>query len=46
LSRQLKMRVAIQYNAKGKGKLVVHYRNLRELDELLEHFQPEMTGSN
>src|SRR3990167_784279 len=28
LSRQLKMRVAIQCNAKGKGKLVIHYRSL------------------
>lgn len=39
LSRQLRMRVAIQCNAKGKGKLVIHYKNLRELDELLAQFQ-------
>jgi ParB family chromosome partitioning protein len=36
LTRQLKLRVAIQCNAKGKGKLVIHYRNLDELDRLLE----------
>lgn len=39
LSKQLKMRVAIQCNAKGKGKLVIHYRNLNELDTLLAQFQ-------
>jgi ParB family chromosome partitioning protein len=39
LSKQLKMRVAIQCNAKGKGKMVIHYRNLNELDELLAQFQ-------
>lgn len=38
LSNQLKLRVAIQCNAKGKGKLVIHYKSLRELDELLEQF--------
>lgn len=36
LTRQLKLKVAIQCNAKGKGKLVIHYRNLDELDRLLE----------
>lgn len=41
LSKQLRMRVAIQCNAKGKGKLVIHYRNLRELDELMAQFQEE-----
>lgn len=39
LARQLKLRVAIQCNAKGKGKLVIHYRNLRELDHLLAQIQ-------
>lgn len=41
LSRQLKLRVAIQYNAKGKGKLVIHYKNLSELDTLLSQIQSE-----
>ncbi len=36
LTRQLKLKVAIQCNAKGKGKLVIHYRNLDELDRILE----------
>ncbi len=41
LSRQLHLRVAIQCNAKGKGKLVIHYRNLKELDQLMMQLQPE-----
>lgn len=39
LARQLKLRVAIQCNAKGKGKLVIHYKSLRELDSLLAQFE-------
>lgn len=39
LAKQLKLRVAIQCNAKGKGRVVIHYRNLKELDELIAHFQ-------
>jgi ParB family chromosome partitioning protein len=39
LSKQLKLRVAIQCNAKGRGKLVIHYRSLAELDGLLSQFQ-------
>jgi ParB family chromosome partitioning protein len=41
LARQLKLRVAIHCNTKGKGKLVIHYRSLRELDDLLSQFQAE-----
>ena len=39
LSRQLKLRVAIHCNAKGKGKLVIHYRSLAELNGLLAQIQ-------
>lgn len=39
LTNLLKLRVALQCNAKGKGKLVVHYRSLAELNGLLAHFQ-------
>jgi len=39
LSKQLKLRVAIQCNAKGKGKLVIHYRSLAELNGILSQFQ-------
>jgi ParB family chromosome partitioning protein len=39
LTKQLRMRVAIQCNAKGKGKLVIHYKNLNELDQLLAQFE-------
>ena len=41
LSRQLRLKVAIQCNAKGRGKLVIHYRNLNELDGLLAQFEVE-----
>jgi len=41
LSKQLHMRVAIKCNAKGRGKLIIHYRNLRELDELMAQFESE-----
>jgi ParB family chromosome partitioning protein len=39
LSNQLKLRVAIQCNAKGKGKLVIHYRSLAELNGVLSQFR-------
>jgi len=39
LSNRLKMSVAIQYNIKGKGKIVIRYKNLNELDRLMEYFQ-------
>ena len=39
LSKQLKMRVAIHCNAKGKGKLVIHYRSLAELNGLILQIQ-------
>jgi len=39
LSETLGAKVAIQYNTKGKGKLVVEYNNLDELDGILEHIK-------
>jgi ParB family chromosome partitioning protein len=39
LSKQLKLRVAIHCNAKGRGKLVIHYRSLAELNGILSQFQ-------
>lgn len=39
LSQTLGAKVDIQYNTKGKGKLVVEYNNLDELDGILEHIQ-------
>jgi ParB family transcriptional regulator, chromosome partitioning protein len=39
LSKQLKLKVAISCNAKGRGKLVVHYRSLAELNSLLLQIQ-------
>ncbi|MBD3609398.1 MAG: ParB/RepB/Spo0J family partition protein [Gammaproteobacteria bacterium] len=39
LSEKLGARVALQHNAKGKGKLVISYNNLDELDGILEHIK-------
>lgn len=38
LAKRLKLAVNIQHNAKGKGKLVIRYKNLSELDSLLTYF--------
>lgn len=35
----LKLPVAIQHHPKGKGKLVIRYKNSSELENLLEYFQ-------
>jgi ParB family chromosome partitioning protein len=39
LSERLGAGVAIQYNSRGKGKLVIEYNNLDELDGILQHIQ-------
>lgn len=39
LTDKVGARVAIQYNAKGKGKLVISYNSLEELDGVLEHIK-------
>ena len=39
LSDKLGAGVAIQYNNRGKGKLVIEYNNLDELDGILQHIQ-------
>lgn len=39
LAQKLRMKVSIQCNAAGKGKLVIEYGNLTELDSLIEFFQ-------
>jgi len=39
LSRRLGARVAIRYNASGKGRLVIEYNSLDELDGILSHIQ-------
>jgi len=39
LSEKIGAPVNIQYNNKGKGKLVVEYNNLDELDGILEHIK-------
>lgn len=39
LSDTLGAQVTIQYNTKGKGRIVVEYNNLDELDGILEHIK-------
>lgn len=39
LGERLGANVAIKHSAKGKGKLVINYNNLDELDGILEHIQ-------
>src|SRR5690554_539344 len=39
LSQKLGAGVSIQHTAKGKGKLVINYNNLDELDGILAHIQ-------
>lgn len=39
LSKRLKLPVVIQHSAKGKGKLVIRYKSIADLDALLEYFQ-------
>lgn len=38
LANQLKLKVKIKCNEKGRGKLIISYRNLTELDDLLAQF--------
>ncbi len=39
LSEKLGARVQFQHSAKGKGKLVINYNNLEELDGILQHIK-------
>lgn len=39
LAARLRLNVAIQCNPKGKGKVVIRYEDLSELDAILEYFQ-------
>lgn len=39
LSNRLRLSVAVNCNAKGKGKIVIRYNNLTELDAILDYFQ-------
>ncbi len=39
LSQKLGARVQIQHGAKGKGKLVLNYNSLDELDGILSHIR-------
>jgi ParB family chromosome partitioning protein len=39
LGERIGAKVAIQHGAKGKGKLVINYNSLDELDGILEHIK-------
>lgn len=39
LANRLRLSIAIQCNRKGKGKVVIRYQNMTELDTILEYFQ-------
>jgi len=39
ISERLGAKVAVQHGRKGKGKLVIHYNTLDELDGILDHLQ-------
>ena len=39
LSEKLAAKVQIQHSAKGKGKMIIHYNSLDELDGILEHIK-------
>ena len=39
LAERLRLAVGIHHNSKGKGKVVIRYTNLTELDAILEYFQ-------
>lgn len=39
LSKQLKLPVVIQHSVTGKGKLVIRYKSISDLDAVLEYFQ-------
>lgn len=39
LGNRIRLAVAIQHNPKGRGKLVIRYKNLSELETLLAYFQ-------
>ena len=39
LAEKMCTRVDLQTNANGKGKLVIHYNNLDELEGILQHIE-------
>lgn len=39
LAERLNARVNLQYNAKGKGKIIIHYGSLDELEGILEYIK-------
>src|SRR3990167_89261 len=46
LSHHLKLAVAIRHNARGRGKVVIRYRSLLELEKLLAYLYPSRQEQN
>ena len=44
LVEKLGAKVDISYNRKGKGKLVISYASLEELDGIISHINPDYTN--
>ena len=42
LVEKLGAKVDISYNRKGKGKLVISYASLEELDGIISHINPDL----
>lgn len=43
LSQKMRAKVSVTHNAKGRGKIVLHYQDLDELDRLLQKIDGQMT---
>jgi len=39
LGERLSAQVVVQHSARGKGKLIIHYNNVDELDGILDHIK-------
>jgi len=39
LGERLSAQVVVQHSARGRGKLIIHYNNVDELDGILEHIR-------
>lgn len=43
LGQRIKLPVAIHHNKKGRGKITIQYKNIRELEKVLDYFQMKET---
>lgn len=45
LSQHLRLPVTIRCNAKGRGRVIIHYKKIAELDNILAHFEVSEVSS-